>query len=88
MITKIGKICANIVKQIEIVEQNNNTSILKITDNYHQILFQNFIDFDNNDIIICDSDIYSHEDGLYNKIISVENNKLEFYSCVHIKKID
>ena len=59
---------------------------MKIADNYHQILFQNFIDFDNNDIIICDSDIYSHEDGLYNKIISVENNKLEFYSFVHIKK--
>ena len=63
----------------------NETSIIKIFDNSHQILFKNFINLGKSKIYY-NSYYCKNMKVSNNHFISITGNKIEYYSFVNIKR--
>ena len=66
-------------------EVKNDTSIMKICDNSHQIIFQNFLNFESGRVFYYHNDCRDNKYGLNNHLISVKGNKIEFHSLINLK---
>ena len=64
---------------------NNDMSIMKICGNSHQILFQNFANFESSRIYFYQNDGDDNKYSLNEHLISVKGNKIEFHTLINIK---
>ena len=64
---------------------NNDMSIMKICGNSHQILFQNFVNFESSRIYFYQNDGEDNKYSLKEHLISVKGNKIEFHTLINIK---
>ena len=66
-------------------EVKNDTSIMKICDNSHQIIFQNFSNFVSGRVFYYHNDCRDNKYGLNNHLIFVKGSKIEFHSLINLK---
>ena len=76
---------ANNILGIKKEEKQSDIAVMKINENNHEFIYENFVNFDCNKIFY-DFNGNNENYGLNQKIITTSKNIIEFYSFIDVKK--